>query len=71
MYNHPKLTYRSDTTACTYEMMQRDGAFVIQVLQFDVVQEESPEIPYLAPWRKSIDLFFDMVTSHINTGQWR
>lgn len=71
MSNQPKITYRSDTTASSYQMMQRDSAFVIQVLNLDSeVIFESPEYRYVMPWRNTIDLFFDVVTVHINTNKW-
>ncbi len=71
MSNQPKITYRSDTTASSYQMMQRNSAFVIQVLNLDSeVIFESPEYRYVMPWRNTIDLFFDVVTVHINTNKW-
>jgi hypothetical protein len=71
MSNQPKITYRSDTTASSYQMMQRNSAFVIQVLNLDSeVIFESPEYRYVMPWRNTIYLFFDVVNVHINTNKW-
>lgn len=71
MSNQPKITYRSDSTGCSYQMMQRNGTFAIQVINLDgIFIEESPVYAYQFPWRKSIDLFFDKVTAHINGNSW-
>ena len=71
MSNHPKITYRSDSTGCSYQMTQREGTFVIQVLNFDnEVLSESPVYAYAFPWRKTINMFFDVVTEHINGNNW-
>lgn len=69
--NQPKITYRSDSTGCTYQMMQRDGSYTIQAVNFDgIVVAESGYIIYLAVWRANINNFFDLVTEHINKGVW-
>jgi hypothetical protein len=71
MNNQPKITYRSDSTGSSYQMMQRQGTFAIQVLNFDnEVLSESPVYAYAFPWRKTIDMFFDIVTTHINENVW-
>lgn len=71
MSNQPKITYRSDTTRCTYQMMQSKGSFTIQVVNFDgVIIDESHPFIYLAVWRSNINSFFDTLEVHINTGRW-
>lgn len=72
MSNQPKITYRSDTTGCTYQMMQHTSTFTIQAVDnmADVVVESSPQYAYRRPWRSTIDMFFDVCTVHINTGRW-
>lgn len=71
MSNQPKITYRSDTTGCTYQMMQHNGSFTIQAVNFDgMVIAESHAYIYLAVWRTNINQFFDVITVHINTGKW-
>lgn len=72
MSNHPKITYRSDSTGCSYQMMQREGTFAVQVLTLDgEVKSESPVYAYAFPWRNTINMFFDIVTEHINDGEWK
>lgn len=68
--NHPKISYRSDTTDSLYVMRQGLDFFTIEVIKGDQSIHETPQIPYVFPWRKTIDLFFDMVDCHINTGNW-
>lgn len=72
MSNQPKITYRSDSTGCTYQMMQHGGSFTIQAVNLDgVCVDESPRYAYVVDgWRKSIDLFFDVITVHINHSKW-
>ena len=71
MSNQPKIVYRSDTTGCTYQMMQHKGSFTIQAVNFDgVVIAESNPIIYLKVWRANVNNFFDIITSHINYGRW-
>lgn len=70
MSNQPKVTYRSDTTGCTYQMMQHLDSYTIQAINFDgLVVAESMRYAYVHPWRKTIDAFFDVVTAHINGGK--
>ena len=71
MSNRPKIVYRSDSTGCTYNMVQQHGSFTIQVVTFDgkIVDGSHPFI-YLKVWRANIDNFFDVITKHINTGKW-
>lgn len=71
MSNQPKITYRSDTTGYTYQMMQHKGSFTVQAVNFDgVIIVESHAYIYLRVWRSNINSFFDVVTTHINTGKW-
>lgn len=71
MSNQPKITYRSDTTGFTYQMMQQDKSFTVQAVNLDgVVVDESHNYTYVWPWRLSINCFFDVITLHINTGRW-
>ena len=52
-------------------MMQREGTFVIQAIDFDgKVMAESPVYAYKYSWRNTIDMFFDIVTEHINGNNW-
>ncbi len=76
MANQPKITYRSDSTGCSYQMMQRDRTFVVQVVDMDgKIKVESPVYAYSFPWRNTINMFFDIVTEHINNisndGEWK
>ena len=68
--NQPKIIYRSDSTGCSYQMMQSTGTFTVLVSNFDGTAAESPVYAYAFPWRKSIDKFFDIVTAHINENEW-
>lgn len=69
--NQPKITYRSDTTGHSYQMMQQGGSFTIQVVNIDdIIIDESHPFIYLMVWRANIDSFFDVITMHINTGKW-
>lgn len=71
MSNQPKIIYRSDSTGCSYQMMQQDRVFTIQMVNIDnQIVKESPVYAYAFPWRKTIDIFFDIVTDHINCGEW-
>lgn len=72
MSNQPKITYRSDTTGCTYQMMQQNRDFTIQAVNIDgIVTSESELIRYSpGEWRNTIDHFFDIVTIHIIYGRW-
>lgn len=71
MSNQPKITYRSDTTRCSYQMMQHTGSFTIQVINFDgLIVDESGSYIYLNVWRSNVNRFFDVITLHINTGKW-
>lgn len=71
MSNQPKITYRSDTTGYTYQMMMHDNSYTIQAVNFDGrVMSESSRIIYLAVWRANINNFFDIITGHINNGDW-
>jgi len=71
MSNQPKITYRSDTTGCSYQMMLHQSSFTIQVINFDdVVVDESQCYPFLMEWRPTVNKFFDVVTHHINNGRW-
>lgn len=71
MSNQPKITYRSDSTRCTYQMQQKNGSLTVQVVNLDgIVIDESHEYIYLKPWRSSINCFFDVVETHINTNRW-
>ena len=71
MSNQPKITYRSDTTGCTYQMMQHRGSFTIQCVNFDgVVIDESHSFIYLNVWRSNVNSFFDVITDHINGRGW-
>lgn len=71
MSNQPKITYRSDSTGFTYQMALAEGSFTIQAVNIDnVIIGESYNIKCLYPWRRSINLFFDIVDRHINTGHW-
>lgn len=71
MTNQPKITYRSDTTGCSYQMMQHKGSFTIQVIDFDgLIIDESGTYIYLNVWRSNINHFFDVITVHINTKRW-
>ena len=76
MSNQPKITYRSDTTGCIYQMMMhysgnpRKG-FTIQAVNMDgIIVHESHMYDYVFPWRKTIDKFFDIVDHHINRDAW-
>lgn len=70
--NQPKITYRSDSTGCTYQMMQQNGTFEVQVVDIDgIIKTQSPVYAYLFPWRKTINMFFDIVTTHINYNIWK
>lgn len=72
MSNQPKITYRSDTTGFTYQMMQHNKAYTIQAVNFDgVCVAESPQYPYIYPWMKTIHDFFDVCNVHINDRVWR
>lgn len=71
MNNQPKITYRSDTTGCTYQMMLAGRYFTIQAVNFDgVVIAETHHYVCVPEWRANINHFFDVVTRHINTGRW-
>lgn len=71
MSNQPKITYRSDTTGCTYQMMQHGGSYTIQAVDLDgIVVDESHRFICLAVWRSNINGFFDVITNHINGRGW-
>lgn len=73
MSNQPKITYRSDTTGCIYQMMQHNGTLTIQAVNHldGTIVSESPCYAYHFSWRKTIDMFFDLVTVHINENVWK
>lgn len=71
MSNQPKITYRSDSTGSNYMMMLGDKSFrIIYECRSGAMGGISPLYACQFPWRLTINRFFDIITAHINTGEW-